>query len=239
VFPYADSLIGQRRFGAVTWIIVGLALLHFLSLNSDQTRTWVLQYLGFIPLLFSIAPWSHIHSLCTATFVHADIFHLLGNCLFLWVFGRSLESLVGSVAIAAAFPLLGVIGFLCQWALNPDSQTVIIGASGAIATMMGGYLALFPRARVRMVFVHLPVFKRFSLPAWVFLFYWIGFQVLSVLIGAGANDHVAYAVHVGAFMAGAIAAIAWKVSFPLADDRLAEFIPAELSFAPVKPVNHT
>jgi membrane associated rhomboid family serine protease len=209
-------------------------LLHGLSLTSDDARAWVLQNLSFVPILFSVAPWSHLHSLCTATFLHADIFHLFGNCLFLWVFGRSLEVLLGSATLAAAFPLLGVVGFLCQWALNPDSATPIIGASGAIATLMGAYLTLFPKAKISMLFFFFPVFKRFSLPAWVFLFYWIGLQVLSVLLGSGTTDHVAYAVHVGAFMAGVLAAMAWKVTFPLADDKLAALSPPVFSYVPRK-----
>jgi membrane associated rhomboid family serine protease len=82
-----------------------------------------------------------------------------------------------------------------------------------------------------MAFIYFPAFKRFTLPAWAFLFYWIGLQVLSLVEGLGTGDHVAYAVHVGAFMAGALAAMAWKVSYPLADDILAEFSPPIFSLA--------
>jgi membrane associated rhomboid family serine protease len=233
VLPYSDNLIGQRRFGAVSWLVALLTTLHGFSFISDYDRTWIVVHLSFVPLLFSIAPWSRFYTLCTATFLHADIFHLLGNCLFLWVFGRSLEALFGSVKFLVVFPLLGVIGFISEWALNPDSDVPIIGASGAIAALMGAYLTLFPRARVKMIFLNLPFFKRFSLPAWVFLFYWIGLQVLSVVLGSGSSDHVAYAVHVGGFMTGVLASMAWKVTFPLADDKLAEFNPPTYSFFPI------
>src|SRR5665213_2503207 len=135
----------------------------------------------------------------TASFVHGDVFHVTGNCLFLWVFGRSLERLFGWRLMLITFPFLGVAGFLVQWATDPASPGPIIGASGAIAVMLGAYLALFPRARMRMIVFWLPFWKRFSVPALVFLVYWIGLQLLSFAVGDGQLDGVAYAVHVGGF----------------------------------------
>jgi membrane associated rhomboid family serine protease len=73
------------------------------------------------------------------------------NCLFFWVFGRSLERLVGLPLFLAAFPFLGIVGLLVQWALYPSSTAPVIGASGAIAVLMGAYLTLFPKARMKMI----------------------------------------------------------------------------------------
>ncbi|HEY0106771.1 MAG TPA: rhomboid family intramembrane serine protease, partial [Rhizomicrobium sp.] len=99
----------------------------------------------------------------------------------------------------------------------------VIGASGAIAVLMGGYLALFPSSKMRMI-VFLGVYKRFSLPAWTFLLYWSALQIISLALGESATDGVAYAVHVGGFAVGAMTAIIWKVSYPFAEERLSAFI---------------
>jgi membrane associated rhomboid family serine protease len=223
LIPYGDNLTAGRFFPAVL-LLMGLILaLDMPAFLSESTKVWQLQYLAFFPVLFSLAPWSNLHTLVSSVFLHGDIVHLLGNCLFLWVFGRSLERLFGRSLFLVAFPFLGAVGLLVHWGLYPASQVPVIGASGAIATLMGAYLALFPSARTRMLlFVGLPI--RFSLPAWTFLFYWCGLQLISLAISPESADGVAYAVHAGGFVTGVMGAIIWKVSYPLADERLQQFV---------------
>lgn len=227
ILPYGDSITTGKLFSGVSSLIAAMCLLDIPGFLNPEFEWRSVHYLGFVPVFFSLSPWSHFYSTITASFLHGDVFHLLGNCLFLWVFGRSLERLFGLPLFIVSFPFLGIVGFLVHWTLFPDSASPVIGASGAIATLMGAYLALFPAAKVQVVLVLGVAFKRIRLPAWTFLFYWAGLQILSLALG-NREDHVAYAVHIGGFVAGAICAMIWKVSYPFAEERLSNFVQAAI-----------
>lgn len=232
LLPYADNLTAGRLFIGVTTILLVLFALDVPAFLVPAFEVWSVRWLGFVPERFSVAPWLALYTLFTSALVHADIFHLLGNGLFFWVFGRSLERLFGLPFFLAAFPLLGAAGLLAHWALYPASEAPVIGASGAIAVMMGAYLALFPKARMKMVLFLGVVFKRFQVPAWHFLLYWAGLQLLSLLTGSGAGNIVAYAVHVGGFVAGVVGAMMWKVSYPFAEEKLSAFVNTSFTSRP-------
>jgi membrane associated rhomboid family serine protease len=143
LIPYGDNLTKDYLFVGVVFLILLMLIFNvpvFLEPDFDE---WSIRHLSFVPLLFSVSPWDHIHTLVTSVFLHQDVFHLAGNCLFLWVFGRSLERLFGLPIFLASFPFLGVVGLLAHWSLFPASDAPVIGASGAIAMLMGSYLALF------------------------------------------------------------------------------------------------
>lgn len=221
MFPYRDNLVaGGRAWGI--YVLVGLLVItNFpLFLVPEWHRAVVIEG-AFYPAWFSIHPTLASYRLITATFLHGDLLHLLGNLLFLVVFGRTLERLFGARLLLLLFPALGIAGFLFEWALHAESTVPIVGASGAIAALMGAYLPLFPSTRIRMVVFLGWFWKRFTVPAWVFLPYWIGLQVVSIAIGSQVG--VAYAVHAGSFAAGALAAIAWKTSYMAAEEKLDEF----------------
>lgn len=222
-FAYSDNLRHGTGLGGIFWLITGMSALNLMAFTNSDIERWALLHLSFVPLLFSLSPWANLHRLVSSVFLHNDIFHLLGNCLFLWIFGRSLERLFGFKLFMVVFPFLGAVGLLVHWCLNPASTAPVIGASGAIATLMGAYLVLFPNARMKTIVFLGIAYKRVRLPAWTFLFFWSGLQLLSVGIGSGADDNVAYAVHVGGFMLGILGAMIWKVSYPFAEERLEEF----------------
>ncbi len=204
-------------------LIVLILLAHSPALLDPTLGAQIIRLFAFVPRWFSLAPWSNAHRLVTSVFLHGDIFHVAGNCLFLWVFGRSLLRLFGTGPFLLAFPLLGVVGLLLHWVIYPNSPVPVIGASGAVATLMGAYLALFPKARIKL-FVFLGGFGApVTAPAWAFLIYWGGLELLSLAGGEGNVTSVAYAVHVGGFIAGVMAAIAWKVAYPFAEEQLSEF----------------
>lgn len=223
MFPYADNLTQGFRSPAVWALLMGMIVVT--GADEFSGLHWTLiRDLGFTPIQFSVYPWRNLHSLITASFLHADVFHLAGNCLFLWVFGRSLERLFGSWRFAMVFPFLGVMGFIVHWLLAPSSRIPVIGASGAVSSLLGAYLVLFPQARMRTLILHLPLWKRITLPAWAFIGYWGGLQLISLLLGSGHVDGVAYAVHVGAFAFGTMAAAIWKTTYPDADEELEAFV---------------
>jgi membrane associated rhomboid family serine protease len=138
-------------------------------------------------------------ALLTSMFMHGSWGHLIGNLWFLWVFGNNVEDSMGHLRFLAFYLLTGVAAALAQIVMDPASGVPMVGASGAISGIMGAYLLLYPRARVDawLGFWILPV------PAWVMLGYWMLLQVSGVL-GPDAGGGVAFAAHVGGFLAGLV-----------------------------------
>jgi len=221
VFPYRDNLIAGGWAWGCGLLVALLCTVNLPLLLVPPWHKAAVSLAGFVPILFSVNPFFSSYRLIAAAFLHGDLFHLAGNCLFLIVFGRTLERLFGAKLLLVLFPALGIPGLLVQWTSGADSAIPVIGASGAIAALMGAYLPLFPMARIRMVVFFGWVWKRFTVPAWVFLPYWMGLQIISILLGS--QDGIAYAVHSGSFAAGAVGAIIWKTSSVGAEERLSEF----------------
>lgn len=229
MFPYGDNLVAGGRAWAVLALTVLLSLINFPLFLVESWHAIAVSALGFHPVQFSLHPFIESYTLITASALHGDVFHLAGNCLFLVVFGRTLERLLGPQLVFGLFPALGLAGFLLHWALYPDSPVPVVGSSGAVAALMGAYLPLFPGARIRMVVFFGWFWKRFTVPAWAFLPYWGGLQLISLALGS--QDGIAYAVHAGSFAAGALGAIVWKTSYPFAEEKLAAFTCASFKKA--------
>ena len=171
--------MGALRFGSIPYEIS-----HFRSLD---------QALRVPPLL----------SLLTSLFVHGSLFHLLGNMLYLWIFGDNVEDRVGHIPYLFFYLLVGVAGSIVYCLASPASRVPIIGASGAIAGILGAYFVLYPKAKVLTL---LPLFFFITLveiPAVWFLLLWFGMQVLNGFTTSLAADSVAWWAHIGGFVAGA------------------------------------
>ena len=140
----------------------------------------------------------------TSMFTHGGWFHIIGNMWFLWVFGRSIEDSMGHSRFVTFYLVCGVVAALTQIAVDPQSALPMVGASGAISGVMGGYVLLYPRVRVHTL-VTLGFFvTTVALPAYVILGYWFLLQVLMGAAGALARVEGGVAVwaHVGGFIAG-------------------------------------
>jgi membrane associated rhomboid family serine protease len=140
----------------------------------------------------------------TSMFLHGGWMHLLGNALYLWVFGNNVEDSLGRVRFLAFYLLCGVAAALTHVALNGASPVPTVGASGAISGVLGGYLLLYPRVRVRTYF---PPIVLFHVPAWFVLVFWFGEQVVAGLpelstMRRDVSSGVAVWAHVGGFVAG-------------------------------------
>ncbi len=138
--------------------------------------------------------------LFTSMFLHGGIMHLLGNMLFLWIFGDNLEDELGHVGFTLFYVVGGIGAGLAQTLADPSSGIPTVGASGAIAAVMGGYLLLYPKARVDILLILIIFFKVFTVPAWLMLGLWFGLQMVNSLAGAGGG--VAYWAHAGGFIIG-------------------------------------
>jgi membrane associated rhomboid family serine protease len=156
--------------------------------------------------VYSLRPaYFHIQNVLTAMFVHANWIHVLGNMLFLWVFGDNVEDILGHGKYLAFYLICGFAAAMSQVLIDPSSRVPMVGASGAIAGVMGGYLMKFPRSHVVMLTWFLLIFT-FELPAWLMLVYWFALQLFGGFgsITESAQGGTAFFAHVGGFVAGLV-----------------------------------
>ena len=145
-----------------------------------------------------------LHTVFTSMFVHGGLLHLAGNMLFLWVFGDNLEDTLGPVRFLGYYLACGVAAALLQVAVSPWSPVPMVGASGAIAGVMGGYLLLFPKARVDVLIYIVIFFRIFPVRAWIVLMVWIVIQLVQGFSMDPDQGGVAYFAHIGGFIAGMV-----------------------------------
>jgi len=136
----------------------------------------------------------------TSMFLHGSWMHIIGNSLFLWVFGNNVEDSMGRGRYLAFYLLCGLAAAGAQILSDPSSAVPMVGASGAISGVMGAYLLLYPKVRVRMLFIFIIIFRVFRIPAWMVLLWWFALQLLASVNGGMGG--VATWAHVGGFVAG-------------------------------------
>jgi membrane associated rhomboid family serine protease len=183
----------------VTVLLIAVNVMVFLH------EIWLDPYsLNHFILLYGLRP-AHFHAanLITHMFLHAGWTHVLGNMLFLWVFGDNVEDILGHGKYFLFYMLCGMAAGLAQMLIDPSSRVPMIGASGAIAGVMGAYLVKFPRSRVVMFGWFIFIFT-FDLPAWLMLIYWFALQLFGGFGGAGTASQggTAFFAHVGGFLVG-------------------------------------
>jgi membrane associated rhomboid family serine protease len=142
-------------------------------------------------------------------FLHGGWGHLLGNCLFFWVFGNNIEDSMGRLRFLVFYLLCGLAAAVTHILVQPGSPVPTVGASGAISGVLGAYLVLYPRVRVRMLFFFIIFFRIISIPAWAVLLWWFAWQVISGLpelmsVRPEVSSGVAVWAHIGGFVAGMI-----------------------------------
>ena len=145
----------------------------------------------------------------TSMFLHGGWAHLLGNALFFWVFGNNIEDSMGRVRFLVFYLVCGLAAAAAHIALDPASPVPTVGASGAISGIMGAYLVLYPRVRVKMLFFFIIFFKVIPIQAWLVLLWWFMWEVLSGLpqlsqVNRDVSGGVAVWAHIGGFVAGVV-----------------------------------
>ncbi len=203
-FPIRDHN-PSRRTPYVTYLLLAANILIFISYFGlfDDPRALQSFYFdwGFVPA--ALSEGFGYHGILTSMFLHGSIMHLVGNMLFLWIFGDNLEDQMGHTRFLGFYLLGGIGAALLQYATDPASIVPMVGASGAIAAVLGAYLLLFPRARVDILFFVVVYFRIFTIPAWVMLGLWFGMQIVNGVATFGAQDAgVAYWAHAGGFIVG-------------------------------------
>jgi membrane associated rhomboid family serine protease len=208
-------LRSTERVHAKTPVVIGLIAVNLLiflyQVSLDQfALTQFVDRWGLIPDTIS----GNLQTLFTSMFLHGGWLHVLGNMLFLWVFGRNVEDLIGSGRFLIFYLCCGLAAAVLQVVTNPYSHLPTIGASGAIAGVMGAYLIKFPRARIGTLVFIVVFVTTIEIPAWVMLVWWFVIQLFSGLGSLGSTNYsggIAWFAHVGGFVAGMLLIRAFPV----------------------------
>ncbi len=211
-FPYKDDN-PTRTFPIVNWVFIGLNLWVFLAWQlplEPNEREAYFAIFGFVPHSFFGQLSAHDLrgmawewcTVFTSMFSHGDIFHLLGNMLFLYLFGDNLEDAMGKIRYLIFYLCCGLLAALAQGLANPESPIPMVGASGAISGVMAGYLLLYPRANVRFFYWLFIFIGTIYLPAYLLLGFWLLEQAIALPESMEQASGVAVAAHLGGFGAG-------------------------------------
>jgi membrane associated rhomboid family serine protease len=199
MFPIGDDNTSRRTFPLVTYALIVLNVLFFfveLSGGDAFIGKW-----AFVPSRFVAGPFGDLLTLFTSMFMHAGWVHLGGNMLYLWIFGDNVEDRFGHIKFTIFYVLCGLAATFAQLAFSLGSRVPNLGASGAIAGVLGAYILLFPQAKVKV----LQAQRVIQVPALIVIGLWIVLQFFSG-IGSIANTAqaggVAYMAHIGGFLAG-------------------------------------
>ena len=199
--------IQSAKIPWVTWAacIITSAIFLLQSL-SKEISYFCLEYFSFIPADFSMHPAINFYRLFSATLLHQNITHILGNLLFLIMLGRSIENVIGHVTFGATFFGIGALAYLGSWLISPASIIPIIGNSGAVSFLLGGYVILFPKAKIFIM----PMIRKFWIRPWLFSAIWLIPQIINAFKIDEVLSGIAYWTHFGGFLIGLLSAAAWK-----------------------------
>ncbi len=210
IFPIGDDQVKGGQFPMFSYGFIILNVLVFiyeLSLPPQDVEAFFMQY-GAVPV--EILNGENWPSLLTSLFVHGGWMHIIGNMLFLWVFADNIEATIGNTRFLIFYLVGGLVAHATHIYFNPASIAPTVGASGAIAAVMGAYLVMFPRSQVKIFFF----FFIFRISAFIFLGIWIWQQWMSgtaSLTNAGVvNDGTAWWAHIGGFVFGILAGFYYR-----------------------------
>jgi membrane associated rhomboid family serine protease len=225
MIPLKDY-IPTRKFPLITVliIIINVAVFaidrvsgHYISITHESSRGLITtyQFIGGITMHYALVPSkvtrhfiTYLPTFFTSMFLHGNWLHIGSNMLYLWIFGNNVEDVLGRFRYVLFYMTCGLIAATAQILSAPMSQIPMIGASGAIAGVMGAYLILFPQSRILTLVPIFFFFAFFKLPAIVIIVYWVLIQFLNAsLLGGGEmlrGGGVAYFAHIGGFLAGIV-----------------------------------
>ena len=219
MIPIRDT-IPTRRFPVVNYLLIAANILVFVLMwlaSPSQQQTLVYTF-AMIPASFNNGVnIGDVSTLFTSMFMHAGLAHIAGNMLYLWIFGDNVEDSLGHIPYLIFYLAGGVLAAVAQILVNPGSQIPTVGASGAIAAVLGAYLVLFPQSRI-VTFIPLGFWMRLTMvPAIVVLGLWFVLQFFNGVLALGGPDvgGVAFWAHIGGFVAGMIIAKLFVPKRPL------------------------
>jgi len=200
MFPIGDDNTGRRTVPMVTYALIALNILFFfLELSGGEA---FIERWAFVPSRFQANPGGDFPTLFTSMFMHAGWLHLGGNMLYLWIFGDNVEDSFGHAKFIIFYLLCGLAATFAQMVFSLNSNVPNLGASGAIAGVLGAYIVLFPRGQVSV----LQGQRVIPVPALIVIGIWIVLQLFSGIgsVASAAQGGVAYMAHIGGFVAGLV-----------------------------------
>jgi membrane associated rhomboid family serine protease len=237
LFPIGDDQVkgGQFPIFSYVFIAINIAVFFFLQIPSEvftySYSTVPYEITKGVDLVGNIQGVPHypgptpIYStLFTSMFMHGGWMHLIGNMLFLWIFADNIESTVGRKRFLLFYLLAGLTAALAHVFSAPNSIIPSLEASGAIAGCLGCYLVMFPKSKIKMLFI----IKIFSVPAFLFLLFWIGQQFFNVYVASQnpiQESGVAWFAHIGGFLFGVLSGIYFRFYYPKMKHINQQYIP--------------
>ena len=203
MFPIRDHNPSGRT-PYVTYALIVINVLVFFSYwgSLNDMRTMGQFYWDWAMVPAKVSEGEGYIGLLTSMFLHGGLMHLAGNMLFLYIFGDNLEDEMGHLPYLGFYLAAGIAAGLTHYLAAPLSQVPTVGASGAIAGVMGGYLLLYPKARVDVLVIFIIFFRIFPIPAWITLGLWFVLQIFGGFGSPADAGGVAYWAHAGGFIAG-------------------------------------
>lgn len=209
MIPIADE--SPRRYTPYInyLIIIANIVVYFYQPSDLQGKRVFFNSFGLVPSSISHMPAEYVTyiSIFSSMFIHADLFHLLGNMLYLWIFGDNIEYVLGHLRYLLFYVVVGIGAALMQVFFFPESKIPMIGASGAISGVLGAYLLKFPRNRVSILLFFFIFIKVIKVPAVMAISLWIFFQLYNAYFSDVAvleKGGVAWFAHIGGFISGFI-----------------------------------
>lgn len=200
MFPLRDTQPSYSKpIVTVALIVINILVYLFEFSLDDYSKNAFIGTFGLVPDRF------HFANVLTSMFLHGGWMHVLGNMWFLWIFGDNIEDILGHGKYLLFYLLCGVGAAMTQVYFSPDSRVPMVGASGAIAGVMGAYMVKFPYSRISTLIFLAFFITTVEVPAWVMLIYWFFIQLISG-VGSGysqvSQGGTAFLAHVGGFVAG-------------------------------------
>lgn len=212
MMPLGDDNSQRKTIPYVTYALILMNVLVFF-LEMAGGEAFIMKW-AFIPSEFASDPVGHFPNLFTSMFMHAGWGHLLGNMLYLWIFGDNVEDYLGHTTYTVFYILSGLAATFLQFLFSGDSSLPNLGASGAIAGVLGAYILFYPQGKVRVMMGRSIV----PMPALIVIGFWFALQLFSGVASAATTSQdvggVAYMAHVGGFLGGLAMAFLFKAITP-------------------------
>ena len=207
MFPLYDT-VRSHRFPAINLILIvinALAFLYEIQMDPSALKEFIFEW-GLIPARLLSNPSAAWSTIFTSMFLHGGWFHIINNMWVLFIFGDNVEARMGGIRYLIFYLLSGVAAVLLQTYVLPSSAVPMIGASGAVAGVLGAYLILFPHSRIASLVPILFIFTIIEIPAVIFLLFWFASQLYSGLfaIQGSSGSGIAWWAHIGGFLFGII-----------------------------------
>ena len=206
IFPIGDDQVKGGYKPIFSYLFIGINVVVFIiqfTLPQAQLHAFLYTY-GSIPM--ELAGGEDYYTIFTSMFLHGGWMHLIGNMLFLWIFADNIEATIGNIPFLLFYLLGGIAAAAAHTAFNLQSGVPAVGASGAISAVLGAYLVMFPKSKIKVLVVYF--FRSFKMSALIFLGLWIGQQLVSGIFSLGPESAhtsgVAWWAHIGGFVFGVL-----------------------------------